>query len=879
MSGTPNRIEPPRWATRLLHWYCKATLAEDLEGDLREYFDRNLKNKGRWQARTIYVIDVIKFIRPYTIRQLRFVNFLIHWLMLNSYIKTSGRNMVRNKLFTAINVFGLAIAMSVGLTMIAVLSDIASYDRFHENRSRIYRVTSGYEFRQHRDPNNMATTSMKAGQLIHDNFSMAEKVAIFNGDFNGDLSFSDKVLPISGYWANQDALDAFSFKMKFGNAATALKEPFSIVLTEKTANKLFGQTEVVGKTVTLNKGDSYTITGVLEDIPKFSHIQFEGLGSLPTLDAPSLADEDRMTWDNIWQTWVYVLLRDGVDPAAFKAELDALSKREDPSVAFTHIELMLQPMSTIMAGEDLNNQIGRVMGKSDLYIYGGLALIVLLSAIINYTNLSIARAMRRTKEVGIRKVVGALKSNVRSQFVVEAVVISLVSLLLAILIFMLLRPGFLSMETKLQDVLDLHLTPVIVSWFFGFALLVGVVAGFFPATFYAKINALAVLKDSSSRSSRGMIMRKVLIVVQYSISIILITATVIGFKQYKHYLAFDLGYNTENIINISLQGNKAALLEKELKEIPEVAAISRSLLVTSIGSYWTQTVKPADNPQDSVNVAYNGIDENYLTNLGHHVIAGRDFVAKPDSAAENEAIVNVALIKRLHLGGGQPEKAIGETITLKEKTLQIVGVVKDFSYGRADDRETNREVMFRYMPSRANMLNVKIQSTDLVGSMARLEAAWKKIDPVHPFSATFYDDQLEQSLSGMKAAIKTGGFLAFLAIGIASLGLLGMVIFTTETRVREVSIRKVLGATEGRLLLLLGKSFIALLGIAVAFSLPVTYLFFEQVVFTEIGNAAPISLGDMTWGVLGILAVAIIMIGTQTLRVARSNPATVLKSE
>ncbi len=874
-----NKISPPPWATQLLRWYCKPSLLEDLEGDLNEYFQRNIKSSGVRKAKLVYVIDVFKFFRLYTIRKPEFITLLMNFIMIGSYIKTSGRSMVRNKLFSFINIVGLAVSMSVGLVLIGVLTDVLSYDKFHQNHQRISRVIARYEYLGEKGNNFMATTSLKSARLIKENFSGVEDVAILRSTLQGDLQIGEKIIPLGGFWANPALFKVFSFEMIKGNQVTALQQPFSLVLTETSAKKLFGDQDALGKTVVLNKDRSYTITGIIKDIPFFSHIKFEMLGSLGTLEIIEKEDWRKDSWDDVWRTWAYVLLSEGADTKLIKTNLDNLSKKEDPSVKNTHIELALQPMDNIMFGDSIGNEIGPVLGSTLLWVFGGLAFIVILSACLNYTNLSIARALRRTREVGVRKVIGAMRNNVVMQFMVEAVIISLCSLAIAIVGFFLIRPHFLSIEPEIQKMFTLQLSPLMLIYFFLFAILVGVSAGMFPSLFFAKVQAIQVLKNTASfGGSKKITGRKVLMVIQYCISIILVCASIGVYRQYQHYVNFDLGFNTENILNISLQGNKPDILRKELSELPEVKAVSQSMMVTSVGSYWGTNMKYHGSPNDSSGVGFNSIDENYVPLLGHKLIAGRNFEAKADSTKESEVIVNQQVLKRFNIGNQEPEKALGDVIKIDGKDLTIIGVMKDFQYGRANN-QVSKEIVFRYSKKDSRLMNVKLQSNDLIATHAKMEAIWKKIDPVHPFEAHFYNEQIQEAFAGLSATVKLAGFLAFLAISIASLGLLGMVVFTTEIRLKEISIRKVMGASEGKLLYLLGKGFVFLLLIAAAISMPIVILFFEKVVFPKTANHAPLNVFEMVLGVLAILILALIMIGSQTLKAAKSNPAEVLKNE
>jgi ABC-type antimicrobial peptide transport system permease subunit len=682
---------------------------------------------------------------------------------------------------------------------------------------------------------------------------------------------------LQALWADESFFKVFTFPLLKGDAATALKEPYSILLTEKESKKLFGETDALGKAVRFDTLD-YIVTGVMKDVPVFSHIQFEGLVSFSTAELQNQKDKNFGQWESIWSNFVYVLLPEGADPVAFSTNLGQLSTAENAALAHSKINLSLQPLKEIALGPDLSNPIGPVMMISVVWIIGGLTLVVILSACFNYTNLSIARSLRRSREVGIRKVIGALKTHVLTQFICEAVMISLMALGFSFVLFLLLRPQFLSIAPELQRMVTLELSAPVILYFVAFAIAAGVLAGFLPALFFSRINAVSVLKDASSlRVFTNVSLRKALIVVQYTLSLIFIAATIIGYKQYKNFLSFDLGFTTENILNIRLQGNKSELFMKELKELPEVGECSKSLMITSVGNYYGAQMK-YNNPQDSAVIWYNSIDDRYLPLHGHRLIAGRNFVVKPKKAEESEVIVNEQILKRFNIAEKNPGNALGEVVTVDGKKLTIIGVLKDFHYGKVDNDIP--PVILRYLSEESEeYINAKITSTDWPATLARIDNAWKKVDKVHPLDATFYDDQIERAYGEFSAMLKIIGFLAFLAICIASIGLLGMVIFTTETRLKEISIRKVLGANEGNLIYLLSKGFLILLAISAAIALPATYFFFDRVVLSNIVYHAPIGISDLLTGVVAVMLVALVMIGSQTLKVARSNPAQVLKSE
>ena len=351
---------PPKWAERFLCWYCRPAILEDLQGDLYEYFERNVKAKGVKRARIIYILDVMKFFRIYTVRKPEFINLLIHWIMIGSYIKTSGRSIVRNKLFSTINIVGLAISMSVGLLVLALISDFHSYDNFHENKSRIYRVNTT---QQNSDNSsiNLATSSVRAGKRIKESVTGVEKVTLLRRGFGGDAKVGEAVIPLSGLWADETFLSIFTFPVIEGNAATALKDPHSIVLTETSARKIFGSRNALGQSIKFDT-TNYVVTAVMKDIPKLSHMYFDALVSFSTVDLakPDL-DGDFMSWQNIYSNYTYILLPEHGDVQTVQASIDKISAAENKVQEGQPIDLKIQPLKDIPLNAKLGNPIGPSM--------------------------------------------------------------------------------------------------------------------------------------------------------------------------------------------------------------------------------------------------------------------------------------------------------------------------------------------------------------------------------------------------------------------------------------------------------------------------------------------------------------------------------------
>ena len=346
-------IHPPRWAERFLESYCRPGLLEDLQGDLHEIFRRNVQSKGVKRAKLIYILDVLKFFRPYTVREPRLSNPLQQSNMIRSYVKTSGRSIVRHKLFAAINITGLSISMCVGLLVIAFLSDLYSYDKFHEKKDRIYRIITT-DNNNGQPAMNLASSSLAAGREIQQTIPGIESTVFMQRGFSGDVNTGDITVPVSGLWASETFFDVFSFPLLKGNPATALQKPYSLVLTEQSAKKLFGNSEALGRVVKLDT-NNYIVTAVAKDIPKLSHIQFEALASFSTIDQKGAnADGQLLSWENIYSNYTYLVLSKNGNRATIQAAIDKLCATENANLKNRKISISLQPLKKITIGGNLN---------------------------------------------------------------------------------------------------------------------------------------------------------------------------------------------------------------------------------------------------------------------------------------------------------------------------------------------------------------------------------------------------------------------------------------------------------------------------------------------------------------------------------------------
>ena len=874
------RTSPPRWMDKIIEWYCSKALLEDLQGDLHEYYARNIK-KGRWRADLIFFLDVIKFCRLYTIQKPKILGQMTFFNLIENYFKTSIRSLARNKLFSFINIIGLAVSMSIGLLMITYLSELMTYDEFHVKKDRIYKVTSTYSDLSE-DAFDLASTSVFIGEKLRNEYSGYEKVLIMRRNFRTDLEKGENTISVRGHYSSPEFFEVFSFELISGNPTSLLEEPNSIVLTESASKKLFGEVNPVGQIVTSGE-KSYTITGLMKDVPPNSHMQFEALASMATLEKRFRGDENTtfFDWDNIWMNHVYLLLDEGKSYQSVNADLSEIMAIENQKTDRFSITHEVENLADITPGRDLSNQIGPNITWKNIYQLIGLTMVIILSACFNYTNLSVARSLRRAKEVGVRKVVGASRAQVFTQFIIEAIIITTVSLVVAFGLYQLIVPGFVNSIIDGENI-GMEFRWINLLYFIVFAICIGIISGILPSLVLSKLKAISILTDVTKlRLFKGVNLRRVLIVFQFAISMILIIGTIIMNKQYKFALNYDLGFAAENVLNLELKGNEADLFTAELQKLPEVSMISKSGMIPSTGEIWGEDLKYND-PLDSVSIFVNWVDKNYTEVHKLKFLAGGTF---PFDLKDEEDPKYIIFDRNLseRFGFNTPEDAVGEVITIlrsrdEDVKVQVSGVIENYRY---TDLMSDSEPTALIQSNGENILNLNmvVSTSDAVSLMNKLESIWTKVDKVHPFEASFLDEQVRSFYAHYASVFRIFRFLAFLAISISTMGLLGMAVFTTETRIKEISIRKVLGASEKNLILVLSKSFIYMLLISALIAIPFTYFFFSSFVLEEFTERIPIGFMELAPGALLIIAIGFLTIGWQTLKAAKTNPADMLRDE
>jgi ABC-type antimicrobial peptide transport system permease subunit len=508
------------------------------------------------------------------------------------------------------------------------------------------------------------------------------------------------------------------------------------------------------------------------------------------------------------------------------------------------------------------------------YIFGTVCLLILLPACFNYTNISIARALKRAKEIGLRKTMGSARSQIFFQFIAETVLVTTISLLGALLLFFLIRGEFKSMIVW-GDSLDLSLTGRTILLLLLFATATGFIAGFAPAMFFSRLNPIQALKSqTSTKVFSGMSVRKGLSIFQFMLSFGFIVALVVFTRQYKYSLNFDFGFQKENILDVQLNGTDPNLFNSEFEKLSTVSAISFSDKVLGLYPVGDHSWMQIDAKPDSLPVDGMFVDEKYIDNFGLKILAGKNFPKEPWTH-EQYLIVNETFLKTFAISS--PLEAIGQVVRVDNQDLQIIGVLKDFQY--ATLHWPVKSFAFRMNPSRYNYAHLKVSFTEAYAGISEMETLWKKLGNPKKFHAEFLNDEINNSFQNYTTLLKLVGFLGMLAISISLLGMLGMVVYTSETRTKEVGIRKVLGASVAGIAFILSKDYLKLMGWAFLLAIPIAAFVIDKMLSSMQHYSVRLTVWDFVIGIIILVGLGVLTISTQTIKTASINPAETLKSE
>jgi putative ABC transport system permease protein len=803
--------------------------------------------------------------------------------VIKNYFKIAWRNLVKNKTFAFINIVGLSVGLTCFLLISAFVYDELQYDRYAKNADQLYRV--GIHLDANGGTTDFPIVDGAVGQGIKNafpevtDFTRIMNAGTFFAQYN-DKQFKEE----KSAFVDSNFLNMFSIPLTVGDQRTALVEPMSIVVSQATANKYFGSEPALGKTLTID-GDSYKITGVFDKIPDNSHFHMDMVRSMS-----SIRRSRPETWSNVSHA-TYLQLQPGADAAKLETKLPQLVSKfvvpeiqQDMGVSLAEAQksvntfrFYLQPVTAIHLYSHTKFEMEANGDINYLYIFGALAIFILLLACVNFTNLSTAAASKRAREVGIRKVMGSVKAQLVAQFLAESLLMSFVATIIAIGLIYAVLPGYNQLAGK-QISFSFFLSVQSLLASLAICLLVGILAGIYPSFFISAFKPIKVLKGALSGQSRRSVLRSSLVVFQFTVSTALIIATIIVYRQLDYMQNQKLGYSKEQVLVIQdsyTLGNNEKAFKEKLQQDPRVksATISWSVPVNGRNDGTQLFAKPLNDkdPHNEIQVAIYRVDYDYIPTLGMQVAAGRNFSRdySPDSAA---ALVNETAIKELGITGNP----IGRTIVRSgRKEFTIVGVVQDFHFASA--RQKIAPLMMLLGNNNGQVI-AKVAATDISAFLTDVKKDWAAFSSGTPFTYSFLDERFEALYTAEKKTGQLFSLFAIVSILIASLGLFGLVAYTTEQRTREIGIRKVLGASVQQVLILVSKDFLYLVLIAFVIAIPATWWAMTKWL-EDFAYRTTVSWWIFLAAGIVALLIAVFTVSIQAIKAALANPVKSLRSE
>ncbi len=811
--------------------------------------------------------------------------------MWRNYLLVTWRSIKKHKGFTAINVIGLSLSMSVCLLLILLVHDHMTYDRFHPNGDRTYRVISYKKGERSFFANGYATSPLPIAQQFAEQYEMAENFTNLNHGLGGELESkykvidTDDIIGSKSLFADERFFEIFGFELKDGNEKTALKNPYTIVLSEHMANLLFPKGDYMNASVSVKDKGSYIVTGVVKDPVDKSHIKFNVLASFSTL--PVLVNEDRISgeyddWETVWMNYNYVVLKEGASVADAQA---AINKIADKNTIVPENEIgyeyELQPIRDIVPSRMLGNELALSLPRFILVFFGFLGIIVIITASINYANLSIAKSLTRVKEIGIRKSSGASRGQLVAQFIMESIVLSFLSLVFAILIYHYLIDKFNNIAIFNLIGLKLEDTVYAYGFFLLFSLLLGVVCGAGPALSISNWNIVNSLKGNLSDFSTGkhsffkrLVSKRALLSIQFGMSIILLITIFLVKSQADHLTNMSFGFDDENTYFIDLQGHDGKIIEQEFSQIPGVEKVSFASHHPAVGRSYGVDIR-RDTIAEPLGISYFSVDPRYVSLMDLNIIAGGDFPEVVNGEKEKFAILNESAVS--FLGFNSPAEAINSIVILEENTrVTIVGIVKDYHWEPL--MKSIKPLLLRINPDKYKHVYFQFSGTNRMDFNQSIESKWNEFDPNRTFKGGFLNEETDLFYQFLYDLGSILTLVSLIAIAITGLGFLGMVSFHLQTRTKEIGIRKVLGASFGALTYAMTKGFLVMLGITSLISIPIAILI-NSLWINKMAVHESIGIQNVGPALLIIIVIVAATLISQVWKNTKSNPVESLRSE
>jgi putative ABC transport system permease protein len=795
--------------------------------------------------------------------------------MLKSYFTLALRNLLKQKGYSFIKIAGLAFGLAASMVIYLYVLEDLSYDTFHHNYKNIARLLT-IDNAEGVSSKLVGVTAPPLGHAAETELPEVLKSARISGGGQLDLSYGDKALKCdAGFRSESSFFEIFDFKILDGKKEKPLDEPNSIAITQKLSKRLFGDESPIGKTVKLNQTTDLNVVALVEDPPRNSHIQFDLLRSM----TPGQNEDGYRQFIESWQgisQFTYVLLDKPLDAASLNPKLKAITQKNNAVEFFTPVA---QPLADVhlKSKEILFESNANKSDMLNVYVLSIIAALILMLAAVNFTNLVTAKSMGRAKEVGMRKVIGALRPQLIFQHLTESIIVTLISALLAVGLVFIAVPFLNNAYQRFANPLQL-LEWYNLCYMLGLVLLVGLLAGLYPSFVLSSFKPVLVLKGAFKNSARGTQLRKALVVLQFTISIALMVGTGIVYQQMRFIYSADLGYNRDQVITMALNNQtagRAETLKKELRQSPSIVSVgtASSRIGQQLGR--TQIFPEGVSNETNIITSIMVVDDSYLQTMGMTMKEGRAFSEEFDDSLN--IIINEEMTRMLKWND-----AVGRTISLQTGPnptdltgYKVIGVLKDFHFATIRHK---LEPLFILNNENNGSLAVKVKAEGITETIAAMEQAWKKVNPGATFDYAFLDEQFANLYRNEQAFATMFTHFTILAMVIAGLGLFALSAFTAEQRRKEIGIRKVLGAGNGTILYKLSAEFVQLILIAFVIASVASYFVMERWLSDfQYSIKIGVSIFIFTAGIS--VAIALLTVSYQALRAAWSNPVDALRSE
>ena len=790
--------------------------------------------------------------------------------MLKNLFKTAIRHILKHFGYSILNILGLTLGITSALFLIIYVSDEVSYDRYHKNADRIYRVSSKIQ-----EPDDQFTWNVAqipfGPQVVKDYPEVQSSVRFINMP-RALYKYEDKEFNEENfYYVDSTLFDIFTYKVIKGEVKSALLNPKKIILTEKIATRYFGKTDPIGKTLTTGT-DSYEVTGVIEDVPTNSHFRFDAVAARSNLP------KQLGSWGN-FGVFTYLLFPPNFDVKAFEIKMQGMYETYmKPIFGAMNIKInyILEPITRIHLYSTNAGEPEPTGSITYVYIFAIVAIFLVLIAAMNYMNLATARSTRRAREVGLRKVVGSRRTPLVMQFLTESVVFTFISLIISIILLAILLPKFNQLAGKS---FDLHIIygHVVLLTLLGIILVVGIFGGSYPAFFLSRFSPVTVLKGEITQGSAGSLFRKILVVIQFAVSVIMIICTLVVFRQLNYLKTMDQGFDQSNVIGLQLNNQamtrKYPVLKQILLENQNIKYVTSTN--TSVGEGSGKVIFNVETDQGMVQKGVNFavVDHDFVETLGIKITTGRDFQKDMPSDTLTGVVVNETFVNRM--GWKEP---IGKKVELGDANTirgRVIGVMKDY---HQTGMYNNIESLLLIWRPLNNVIYIKLSGNETKSTISYIEQKWKDVFPDQPFTYTFLEDRFNRQFQADEKRGLIFTMFTILAILIACLGLFGLASYMVEQRTKEIGIRKVFGASESTILKLISKDFLILVTVGIIIAIPVAYYFMNHwlqnyVYRTNVGITIMIIAALLT------ILITFITISFKAYQASVMNPARSLKSE